>query len=394
MDRFWDRLMWERLPLVVNHVSTIAARILLDGQWMRSLAWLPSWLPFLFLLLGGYVGATHPSALGYSQIFIQDRSFSSSFALTVAILTLGCFSARYAAFAIVGYIIGDVLFFNLPWYTHVARPVLTTFYLGLLVSYNLMFILGCIIPMVVRNLAVASTLGVENLRRAALAARVLVGAGYQYLFVYSWVALFPYLIRPLFTLVDPRPGWQFPQGGIGDNAVLAIRNTRELMSFTHPIVLAGVAAMALRLLLEQLDKGQGVEFPPGSPRRQRLATSIPAKTAYACFLFFGFAENWIGLILLVALLACYFILAQVLRTRLSGWHGAMERAPLLLRLFAGAVLSFLVADRMLPILIEKFGQANLMGIFLAGFAGSLIMLLLIRPGSAPRAKEQAEIAHA
>jgi hypothetical protein len=337
MIEFW----WNYLPLKVSQISSILALTLADGIYLIAWKKVATFTPPLVLVLGFLIGWSH---------FGDGDTFTYSILAMGLMLAISSFSAGLGAWLWLGYVLGD--FFLFP---HLKNPNWLNFntfiyvLLPLLLSYFLLGFLLVSIPLstkVLRRLTLPSL--EEKLLVITVTQRLImtrIAAGLQAIIaavlVYVWTQTVPTLIRPIYT-------WQGHQPPV--KAIAPLQQNGQIL-----VALAAICGI-IRIIFEYralvkpnvkqfLSKFQ-LEFNQTAASQKLLSVWIvvPIKAVFSTFIISGILSSWLDTILLFISLLLAMFLRESLIVRLNtGWINWVCKVPLLVRLMAASVSSYLLA---------------------------------------------------
>lgn len=384
-----DRALWTGMPRLVAKFSGLTGAILADGQYLRRKQGLGVALSLLLLALGLLIGGFHPALLGFDDPR-RAYTFSASLVFVAMVLAAGCFSAQLGFMIWAGYVLGDLVLFQRP-----SDPVNAIgFYLGLSVSYFLLLQLGCLVPLISRNLALASTgalaKALEPRALPGAALRLAAGSGFLALFLISWIAAFPFLIRPAYTFAGRWNGGWFDPVDPDAGAVEPVQGAfLQGLTLAHPLILIGLAAFAARLLLEAFwRRDAAVQEPEIEGPAWPLLLAIPIKAAFLTLLLSGLLASLVEAALLWTALVGLLIGTALIQKRFDRWYAAVSAVPLLLRLIGGFAAVYWLSATILQWVERHYRSQALLPVLLCGILGALIFCLLIPPARRRRPVER------
>jgi hypothetical protein len=394
-------LWWVYLVLAARRLAEGLATALADGLYLVVWPPLAFLLPPLGALLGFAIGATHP---GYVT------TVTESLPLLLLLVVLGTLSAHLGLAFLAGYVLGDVLLFNLerlallpgavgkvlaagdPPAAAVALAVdLGSYWLPLVIQYGLMALPLTTFPVLAKTL-LRSLSGLALLGPwVGSAAAAAVHAALTFALVYFWTQSIPLLIRPLFFWRGESP------------AVAAVAPAQ-----THGVVIAAVAVVAsvVRMGLQALTTFVPRFRAPLDPALERLSAGPPltplaertprplavlgralATTVLLAGLYASWAD-WAALFGLVVLLET--VRVGLVPLPLGRWAEVVQRLPLVVRVAGAFGAIALLASALTPLIDDAETFRPL--ILLTGMA--MVVSFLFNPVSplAPRAQPQPEAA--
>jgi hypothetical protein len=337
MIEFW----WNHLPLKIKRVSSILALTLADGIYLTAWKKVATFTPPLVLVLGFLMGWSH---------FWAGDTFTYSILAMGLMLAISSFGAALGAWLWLGYVLGDFILFphlqnpnwlNLDTWIYVRLP--------LLLSYFLLGFLLVSIPIstkVFRRLTLPSL--EEKLSFLTVAQRrlmTIIAAGLQAVIaavlVYVWTQSVPTLIRPVYT-------WQGNQPPVA--AIAPLQENGQIL-----VTLAAICGI-IRIVFEYrvLADSNGNELLSQfqSQFEQTVASQkllpvwivLPIKAVFSTFILSGIISSWLDAILLgISLLLAMFMREGLIVRLNTEWINWICKVPLLVRLMAAAVSSYLLA---------------------------------------------------
>jgi hypothetical protein len=194
-----------------------------------------------------------------------------------------------------------------------------------------------------RQVTVMQTIGRLNLPRPArLIVDLILQAGLATALVYVWTLAVPTLIRPVYTMVKDTPPVEAIQPLQQDGLIL---------------VLVGAAVAAARIVLEYLAARKPQSLKRVTDLRSALVAEAPAAGAelptwitlpvqagFVTFLLAGLFENWSDVAQFWVILLAIMVGRRLLTGRLKWWAQLVGHIPLVLRLAAGFVISYFLAQ--------------------------------------------------
>jgi hypothetical protein len=371
MTTVYEDVLWVRLPDAVRRRTLMLGMILSDGDYLR--AWRPAGLvvPGAALVMGLLAALS-------LHAFEVGPLYTYSFTAVAVLLVAGALGAAnglwaWSAFTLVDLVVADRS--DLPAFSRygaTASPLLRG-WVPLGITYALLFTLVVIGPLLARAFALraevpARRLG-EGLRAPAGAVLYLVVLAGM---AFGWAQAVPFMVRSL---------WSF------SGRVPEVAAVQPIQS--HPVPLAVVAVIAglvrvgltarARPRMRARPRPPRPPLPAPGPARDGLALLAAAVQAFVVTLLLGglLTNPTMGLLCWLAVTA---ILAarRLLVPRVGVWARAMYRVPLLLRVAACLLVSYL----MTAIVVEpavKRGDTSFVSLVLTVLA-SLAVAALLLPG--------------
>ena len=371
------RLWWVRAPALLGRVSSLLARLASDGAYLRAWPIAAALAPIGCLLFGVLAGATH----------FADRtalSFTNSLFLMALFVLFSGLSGGLGIWMVLGYILGDFVLFGQRGYYNEFFNELFGVRLALPIAYILLGKLVSLTPVVSRGLRL-QVLG--RLRLPGLAGTIghaalqgIMQAG----LVWVWVQATPTLIRPLYTWRGGTPTYDamapLQEHGVWLVALALLMGIARVIVERRPAAQRAAAGAQIELTAAMAGARslRSLAMPVwlGSALRSALATYMLAgllMTPGEAILFFGLTFGGQMLRGLVA-------------TRLAPLSRTMARVPVVLRLVAGGLISFLVASALVP-LVWNSNQTFFP--IMIPVATSMVVFALLMPASdIPRAAPQ------
>lgn len=364
------RLWWLRLPLAARSLSETVTATLVDGLYLTVWPMAAAFLPPLALLTGLLIGWWH---LGFTYVF------SESMTVMIIAALFGIMSAHLGAMFLVGFAVGDFFLAHTIWLTPGPLDNLLYVRLPLLIEYSLLGLLVVNIPLVAKSLLARLPIPRALVQPALLFTAALIGhVVLTYTLVYFWTHIIPILIRPIFT---------WPGGAPTVEAMAPLQKSGATLIYIA--VLASAARISLQGLTTfrppfsaRLEASEEAlrSAPPVAPARPRVPPLVKtaAHALWTTLILAGMIEHWLdGLLLLAFIFFLQAARARLLPVPLGGWPAMVERVPMLLRMFIGVVLVYLVST---PVFRWQWGTTNSLRPVLILTALALFIFYLLNPG--------------
>jgi hypothetical protein len=318
-------LLWVRLPDAVGRLSVLLGLVLRDGAYLR--AWSPVAVaaPVVAILLGGVLGRVHP-----------EETFTGALWVMGPMLVVGGVGTALGLWSWLGYVLVD--FFLFPHLLGFGAGELAA-RAGLLPTYLLLAMLVVVIPQTVRSLVRVSTPRARTLSGLRTPIEVALSCVLFAALVYVWTQGAPILVRPAYT-------WAGSQPAIA--AIQPVQATGWFLVFLAALV--GAARPVLQRAAERLTPPARAQAAPIRP--PHASTSLGGSVLQAAFtvvLLAGALEGWLDALVALVALTAILVGRRLLAGRIGGYVALASRVPVLARVVAGAIISFLLSRTILDL---------------------------------------------
>lgn len=396
---------WVVLPATLRRYSLLLSEAWSDGLYLSRWAQLSVLLAGVALLLGLAEGAAHLKLMINDPIPVGGRDpgpplvYTELFPFLLLVTFAGAISANYGLMLLLGYALGDLLFFALdPARLAELGPLPETFTDSLLylrapqlISYGLLAMLAVIPTLSSKNLAAGVARAFKLTEPTASLVRAVVMAAAQGAIVYAWTLSAPLLIRVFWgwTSATPPMGAAYylqNSGGWMIGAAVVGVLIREWLSFTN-LKLPDVRARAARLELALREADARLAF------TRRIPSVVRSLLAafYLTLLVSGFIGSLVqGIIVFVIVLFVFIGRSDVL-PRFPFWVKYVRfvtRIPLVLRLLAAVLIAYVVTSIALgaiennPNFLDSQGSTTPSGTFypmVISMCLSLLVMTVVLP---------------
>jgi len=362
--RALDTLVWWHLPRVIPSRPVKVA--LTDGAYLRAWPFLGAVLAPASLAVGVLVGW---------RPWSNQEIYTASLPAMVVLIGIGSLGASLGAWAVAGYVIGDLtlrphgvdngVIDSTSRVDHIIR-------IGapLLIGYLLLAMVLVLAPLAARGIGYQLAARFRGSVSTAIAA--VASAAMQGVLVWAWTQSVPALIRPLYT-------WQ--------NSLPTVEVMAPLQNEGTVLVVVAVVMTAVRAVVENLAKRRPLisrELPPIPPVTQRhvgsTAIGLVMRTALTTLLMAGLFAGWLDACLFAVAFASILLLRNGLPSYAPMWIALVERVPILFRLLLGLALSYLVAQA----IVASASSTDSFAPILISATASLLIIALLLPRPAIR----------
>lgn len=370
----FEQVWWVRIPGALARVSRLFSTISMDGAYLRAWPLVATVAPVLCLVFGFLTGWLHFSD---GIVYTQTIGVMALFVLASGL------GAGLGLWLLVGYVLGDFLLFGHrhPYDSSIFTGVVVM-RLSLVIVYVLLAKLVCLVPLVSRGLRQQLVGGLKLEAPVSTIVTAVVQGLLQAALVWVWVQATPTLIRPVFTWVEGTPPVDamrpLQQEGLWLVALgflLGVaRAILESLPAAKRALQANRVAVARSLQAHQ------------SPVPIRLPFWFPAiiRALFATFMMSGIIQTWFEAISFFILLLGAQLLRGVIATQAWAFVQFINRVPIILRIMAGALVSYLVASQVIP---AYWGGGGTFLPVLMTAASSMIVFSLLLPGGTQPRKE-------
>lgn len=372
-DRFLALLdiFWIRSPLFARRFSKTLPALLADGIYLTSWPKVGAIAPPTAFLFGVLNGWFHP---------FSGPTFTYSIAVMAVMVLVAGAGAGLGAWMLAGYSIADFLFATYSSYYSFPEALIYV-RAPLLISYLLLGMLLVIIPWASSLLRRRTVPRMHTGRPVRMIADSLVQGAVAAGLTFVWVESAPTLIRPVFTWQGSSP------------PIEAIRPLQQ--DGAYLIVVAALVNMA-RIAVEyrvSQDRRTLKRLAGLNIRLARVQPAIPLKlppmasTVFKCvtitFLLSGILTDWLDAILFAIASVAILIARPLVLKPSSVLARRVTRVPVLLRIIAGVVASYLIANLVMQAMWNSTSTFRPVTI---SIVASMLVFAFLLPQSSPAAK--------
>lgn len=371
------RLWWVRIPALLGRISGLLTSLASDGAYLRAWPAAAALAPIGCLLFGLLAGWTH-----FSNSYIA-LSYTNSLLLMALLTIFSGLGGGLGVWLLAGYIFGDFLLFGHGEYMGAPSAQIMA-RLALPIAYLLLGKLVILAPVVSRGLRLqllarlklTGTVGTA----AGTAAHAAVQGALQPALVWVWVQAAPTLIRPIFT-------WR---GSAPTSEAMAPLQQQGLLL----VVLALLMGIG-RVVLERLPAAQRAAADARhdlqlsmAGRRALQSPKLPVwlaaalRSVFATYLLSGLIVTFLEGVLFFGLTLAGQLLRGLVATRLPPLPRLMARVPIVLRLVAGGLISFVLASLLVPLV---WNSTQTFFPIMIPTATSMVVFALLMPAAPPPA---------
>ncbi len=365
------RLWWVRVPALLGRISGLLTSLASDGAYLRAWPAAAALAPIGCLLFGLLAGWTH-----FSGSYIA-LSYTNSLALMALLTVFSGLGGGLGFWLLAGYIVGDFLLFGHGEYMGAPSAQIMA-RLALPIAYLLLGKLLILAPVVSRGLRLQLLARLKLTGTLGTAAHAAVQGGLQAGLVWVWVQAAPTLIRPIYTWRGSSPTSEamapLQQSGMLLVALALLMGIGRVVIERLPA--AQRAAAAARRDLQQMMAGKRAL----QPLRLPVWLAAALRSAFATYLLAGLVVTFLEGVLFFGLTLAGQLLRGFVATRLPQLSQLMARVPIVLRLVAGGLVSFVLASLLVPLV---WNSTQTFFPIMIPTATSMVVFALLMPATPP-----------